>query len=107
MPEAHPHRVVADLQGGGQFLQCGVGKFSNVGLKFGRVELAPGAPGCFGGQRVGFDGGQIAIDRAPTHAKPLARSGSGTAGVHEFHHPFPQIQRIGLHALTVPASVLM
>ena len=89
MPEAHPHRIVADLQSGGQFLERGVRLFFKVGLKFGRVEFAPGAPTRFGGQGVGFDGGQIAIDRAPAHGK-TPRGGSGrAAGLNEFHHPLP------------------
>ena len=89
MAEAHPDRVVADAQGRLQFRQRGGGMFFDVGLELGGVELAPGTPTGLGRQGVGFDGGPIAVNRAPTHGKMPCRLGGGTARLNEFYHPFP------------------
>ena len=89
MAEPHPHRIVADAQGRLQFRQRGVGMFFDMGVELGRVEFAPRSPARFGGQSVGFDRRQVAVNRAPTHGKMPGRLGGGSARVHEFHHPFP------------------
>lgn len=49
-----------------QFRQRGVGMLFDVRVELGRVELAPCPPTGFGGQSVGFDGGQIAVNGAAT-----------------------------------------
>ena len=101
--EPHPHRVVADAKGGGQFCQRGVGVLFDVRLKLGGIEFAPGSPACFGGQGVGFGGGKVAIDRALTQLEAPRGLGAGAAGLHELHHPLPQIQRVGFHAPNLSA----
>ena len=89
MLEPHPHRVVADAQGGGQFGQRGVRVFFDVGLKFGRVEFAPSPPTRFGRQRVGFSGGEIAVNGAFTQLEPPRGFGAGATCLHKLHYPFP------------------
>ena len=90
-----------------EFGQRGVGMFFDVGVEFGRVELAPGTPTGLGGQGVGFDGGQIAVNRAASQRKVLPRRSDGTALLHKSHHPLPQIQRVGFHAHTLSPEVPM
>ncbi len=72
--------------------------FFDVGLELGGVELAPFAPTLFRGERAGFGRRQIAVNRAPPQIKPPGRLGLGATRVKEFDHPFPQVQRICLHA---------
>lgn len=98
MFEPDPHGVMADTKGRLQFLERGGGLFANVRLKFGRIKLAPDTPAGFGGQGVGFGGGEVAIDRAWGDTKAPGSLGFGAAGLDILHHPFPQIQRIGFHA---------
>ena len=88
-----------------EFRQRGVGMLFDVGVELGRVELAPGTPTGLGGQGVGFDGGQIAVNRAAPQSKVPPRFGDGAARLHISHHPFPQIQRVGFHAQTLSAVV--
>ena len=70
----------------------------DVRLKFFGVELAPGSPTGFRRQRPRFGSGQIPVDRTSGQIKPPRGLGFGAATLNEFHHPFPQIQRIGFHA---------
>ena len=72
-----------------EFRQRGVGMLFDVGLELGRVELAPGTPTGLGGQSVGFDGGQIAVNGAAAQFKVPLRLRFGAAGLNEFDHPFP------------------
>ena len=81
-----------------QFLEGGVGMFSDVNLEFLRVEFPPMTPTGFGSQHPRFHGGQIAIDRAPAQIKAPGGLDFGPTLVDELHHPFPQIQCIGFHA---------
>ena len=81
-----------------EFLEGGVGMVLDVNLEFLRVELAPMTPAGFGGQRPGLHGGQIAVNGAPTEIKAPGGLGFGAASLDEFHHPFPQVQRISFHA---------
>ena len=76
---------------GDDFLQLGqrgVGMFFDMGLELGGIKLAPGTPAGFGGQRVGFDRGQIAVNCAATQGKVLPRFDVRTARLNEFYHPF-------------------
>ena len=73
--------------------------FFDVGLEFCGVELAPMSPALFRGQRPFVGGDQIPIDRTPRQIKPPGGLGFGAAALNEFYHPFPQVQRIGFHAL--------
>ena len=81
-----------------EFLEGGVGMFFNVRPKFLRIEFAPMAPALFGGQRAFLGGDQIPIDGTPGQIKPPGGRGFGTTVLNEFHHPFPQVQRISFHA---------
>jgi hypothetical protein len=81
-----------------QFLERGVGVLFDVRLKFLRVEFTPGSPTGFGRQRPLSGGGQIPVNGTPRQDKPPGGLGFGTAARNEFHHPFPQVQRIGFHA---------
>src|SRR5208282_4376461 len=70
----------------------------DVSLELLGVELAPMAPALFRGQRSGLRGIQIPINGTPRQIKTPGGLGFGTAALNEFHHPFPQVQRIGFHA---------
>ena len=80
------------------FFEGGVRVFFDMGTEFLRVELTPGAPACFRGQRPFFGGHQIAINGTAGQLKPPGGLGFGAAALNEFNHPFPQVQRIGFHA---------
>ena len=89
---------MTDAKDGLEFLERGVGMFFDVGAELVRVELAPGAPAGFRRQRPFFGGDQIAINRTAGQFKPPGGLGFGTTTLNKFHHPFPQVQRIGFHA---------
>ena len=89
---------MADAENSLKFLEGGVGMLFDVDLKFLRIEFAPMAPTLFWGQRAGFSGGQIPINRTPRQIETPGGLGFGTPALNEFHHPFPQAQRIGFHA---------
>jgi len=88
---------MADTEGLLEFLEGGVGMFFDVGLEFLRVEFAPMPPANLGGQRPRLHRAQIAVNGAPTEIKAPGGLGFGTAILDEFHHPFPQVQRICFH----------
>jgi len=90
-----------------EFLERGVGMFLDVGVKFGGVEFAPGTPARFGGQGVGLEGGEVAVNGAAGDAEAAGGFGLGAAGLEKLHHPFPQIQRVSFHAYTVSVYVPM
>ena len=90
-----------------QFLEGGIGMFGDMGAEFLRIELAPGAPACFRCQGALWGGGQIPVNRTPGQSKTPGGFDFGTAALHEFHHPFPQIQRVGFHAVSLSAYVPM
>ena len=79
---------MADVKNFLQFRQRGVGMLFYMGVEFGGVELAPGAPTRFGCQGVGFDRRQIAVNRAPPQFKTPPSFNFGTTGLNEPHHPF-------------------
>jgi hypothetical protein len=81
-----------------EFFEGGVGVLFDVGAEFLRVEFAPGSPVRFRRQHPPFGGHQIPIDGTPRQLKPPGGLGLGTTALNEFHHPFPQVQRIGFHA---------
>jgi hypothetical protein len=81
-----------------QFFEGGVGVFFDMGAEFLRVEFAPGAPAGFRRQRTLLGGFQIAINGTAGQFKTPGGLGFGTPALDEFHHPFPQVQRIGFHA---------
>jgi len=89
---------MADAKNLLDFLECGVGMFFDVRLEFFGVELAPMSPASFRGQRAFFGGDQIPVNGTPRQVKPPGGLGFGAAALNEFHHPFPQVQRIGFHA---------
>jgi hypothetical protein len=91
--------MMADAEGLLEFLEGGVGMFLDMSLEFPRVEFAPVSPARFRGQRACFGGVQIPINGTPGQVKPPGSLGFGAARLDEFHHPFPQIQRISFHAL--------
>ena len=80
---------MADVKGGGEFLERGLGMLFDVGRKFLGIKRAPLAPAGFGGERARFGGGQIAINRAPPQVKAPGRLDLGTASLKKLHHPFP------------------
>ncbi len=80
---------MADVKDGGQFLKRGIGMFFNVRLKFLGIQRAPFPPARFRGERAGFGGGQIAINRAPPHRKAAGRLDLGAASLKKLNHPFP------------------
>ena len=90
--------MMADAEGFLEFLEGGVGMFFDVRLELLGVELAPMAPALFRGQRARFSGGQIPVNGTPRQIKPPGGLDFGTPALNEFHHPFPQVQRIGFHA---------
>jgi hypothetical protein len=81
--------MMADAKHGLEFLKGGVGMFFDVDLKFLRVEFAPMSPTGFGSQPPHFQGGQIAVNGAPTQFEAPGGLGLGTARLDEFDHPFP------------------
>ena len=89
---------MADAEHGLEFLEGGVGMSFYMRLEFLGVELAPMSPALFWRQRTFLGGGQIPIHGTPGHLKPPRCLGFGAATLNEFHHPFPQVQRIGFHA---------
>ena len=91
--------MVAHAKHGLEFFKRGVGMPFNVRLKLLGVEFAPMAPACFRGQRALLGGQQIPIDGTSGQIIPPGSFGFGAAALNEFHHPFPQVQRIGFHAL--------
>ena len=98
---------MADAKGGLQFVERGVRLFLDVGLELGGIEFTPGAPTRFGGQGLGFGGGEVAVNRAPGDLQTTGRLHFGTARLHKLHHPLPQIQRVSFHTLTRSACVPM
>ena len=90
--------MMADAEGFLEFLEGGVGMFFDVRLELLGVELAPMAPARFRGQRPSFSGGQIPVNGTPRQIKPPGGLDFGTPALNEFHHPFPQVQRISFHA---------
>jgi hypothetical protein len=89
---------MADAEHGLEFIEGGVGMGFDVGVELCGVELAPFAPTLFRGERAGFGGRQIAINRASSQIKPPGGLGLGATFVKKFDHPFPQVQRVSLHA---------
>ena len=89
---------MADAEHGLEFFERGVGMFLDVRLEFFGVELAPMSPTRFRRQRPLLGGGQIPVNGTPRHVEPPDGLGFGAARLDEFHHPFPQVQRIGFHA---------
>ena len=73
--------------------------FLDLSLEFLRVEFAPMTPAGFGSQRPCLHGVQIAVNGASAEIKTPGSLGFGAAARNEFHHPFPQVQRISFHAL--------
>ena len=98
---------MADAKDPLQFLERGGGLLANVRLKFGRIEFAPGSPARFGSQGVGFDGGEVAIDRTRGNPKTPGGLGLGAARFNKLHHPLPQIQRVGFHPNTLSGYLPM
>jgi hypothetical protein len=102
---------MADGQAGGEFVEGGVRLFFDVRRQFLGIQLAPFSPTGFGGERAGFGGGEIAINRAPGQVEVPCRCDLGTTGLHKFDDPFPQIQRVSFHAHSlspyVPMSMLI
>ena len=84
-----------------EFLEGGIGMLFDVNLELLRVEFAPVSPACFRGQRACFGGVQIPINGTPGQVKPPGGLGFGAARLDEVHHPFPQVQRIGFHAINL------
>ena len=76
------------------FLEGGIGMFFDMRLELLGVELAPMPPARFRRQRPLFGGGQIPINGTPGQLKPPGGFDFGTPALNEFHHPFPQVQRI-------------
>src|SRR5271163_1475896 len=95
---------MAHAKHGLDFLERGIGMFFDMGLEFFGVELAPGSPTRFWRQGSLLGGDEIPINGTPRQVKPPAGLGLGTTALDEFHHPFPQVQRIGFHALK-PSSL--
>jgi hypothetical protein len=91
--------MMADAEGLLEFLEGGVGMFLDMSLEFPRVEFAPMTPAGFGGQRPRLHSVQIAVNGTPTEFKAPGGLGFGATRLDEFHHPFPQVQRISFHAL--------
>ena len=81
-----------------QFFEGGIGVLFNMGAEFLRVELPPGAPTRFRWQGAFWGRDQIPVNRTPGQSKMPGSCDFGTAALNEFHHPLPQVQRIGFHA---------
>jgi hypothetical protein len=90
--------MMADAEHLLDFLEGGVGVRFDMGTEFLRVELAPGSPTGFRRQRPLLGGHQIPVYGTPGQFKAAGGFDFGTAALNEFHHPFPQVQRIGFHA---------
>ena len=89
---------MADAKDGLEFPEGGVGMLFDVRLKFLGVEFAPFSPTGFRGEGAGLDGGQIPVNGTPRQVETPGRLDFGAAVLDEFHHPFPQVQRISFHA---------
>jgi len=81
-----------------QFFERGVGVLFDMAAELLRVELTPGAPARFRWQGSFFGGFQIPVNGTPGQLKTPGGLGFGTTTGNEFHHPFPQVQRISFHA---------
>lgn len=81
--------MMADAEGVLEFLEGGVRMLFDVRLEFFGVELAPMSPALFRGQRPLLGGGQIPVNRTPSHIEPPGGFGFGAARLDELHHPFP------------------
>jgi hypothetical protein len=90
-----------------EFLEGGIGMLFNMGAELFRVELAPGAPARFRRQRPFLGGRQIPVNRTAGQIKSPGGFNLGAAALNEFHHPFPQVQRLGFHAPSLPTYVPM
>ena len=90
--------MMADAENPLEFLEGGVGMFFDVNRQLLRVEFAPMTPAGFGGECPRLHGVQIAVNGAPTQFKAPGSLGFGAAQLDEFHHPFPQVQRISFQA---------
>jgi hypothetical protein len=80
---------MADAKDRLQFLQRGVGVVADMGLKLGRIQLAPVTPAGLGRQGVGFGGGQVAIDGALAQPKNPGGLSPRAAPGNKLHHPLP------------------
>ena len=80
------------------FFEGGIGVFFDVGAEFLRVEFPPGSPARFRRQRPLFGGHQIPINGTAGQIEAPGSLDFRTPALNEFHHPFPQVQRIGFHA---------
>jgi prepilin-type processing-associated H-X9-DG protein len=89
---------MADAEHRLDFFEGGVRVFFDMGAEFLRVKFSPGSPARFRRQCALLSGDQIPVNRTPGQIKPPGRLGFGTPALNEFHHPFPQVQRIGFHA---------
>jgi len=89
---------MADAEHGLQFFERGVRMFFDMGAESLRVEFPPGSPARFRRQRILFGGVQIPVNGTPGQRKTPGGLSLGAATLNEFHHPFPQVQRIGFHA---------
>ena len=90
--------MMADAKHPLEFLESGVRMSFDVSLELLRVEFAPTTPAGLGSQRPGLDRIQIAVYGAAPQIKAPGSLGFGTTRLDEFHHPFPQVQRICFHA---------
>lgn len=93
---------MADVEDRLDFVQGGVGLLADMGGELGGVELAPAAPTGLGGQRVGFGGGEVAVNRADAQGETPGGLGPRAPALDKPHHAFTQIQRVGFHAHTLP-----
>jgi len=57
---------MADAEDRLEFFERGVGVFLDMSAELLRVEFAPVTPTGFGGKRALWDGGEVAIDGAPS-----------------------------------------
>src|ERR1035438_1967331 len=80
------------------FFKGGVGVFFDMGAEFLRVKLTPLSPARFRRQRTLLGRHQIPINGTAGQLKTPGGFDFGSATLDEFHHPFPQVQRIGFHA---------
>jgi hypothetical protein len=107
VPKGHPHGVVADGEDGLEFVEGGVRVLADMGGELDGIELTPAAPSGLGGEGVGLGGGKVAIDGAFPQGEAPRGLGPRAAGVDELHDPFPQIQRVGFHAHSLPPILPM
>ena len=80
------------------FLKGGIGMFFDMRPELLGVELAPMPPAFFWSQRAFFGGEEIPINGTPGQIKSPGGLSFGAPARNEFHHPFPQVQRISFHA---------